>query len=138
MAEERLFGVDESLLTLIVTVMYESPPMTSAQIALAATNRSARRVDRRQVETLLGSLGGAFVSVAGVPRRQVIRHRRHGLIRRMTRWSLVDAPASGSPPDTSGAPAPLRPYPSTSSGAAAAPLTFRADEPPTNAIGRQP
>ena len=135
MAEESLLSVDEFLLTLIVTVMYESPPMTSVQIALAATNRSTRRVDRRQVETLLGSLGGGFVSVAGMPRCQVI-HRRRGLLRRAVRWSLVEAPASGSPPDASGAPVPARPYPSTSSGAAAATLAFRPDEPPTNAAGK--
>jgi hypothetical protein len=134
-ADERLLSVDEFLLTLIVTVMYESPDMTAAQIAKLATNRSARQVDGRSVEAILTPLAGGVVSVAGVPRCQVMRRRR-GLLRRAVRWSLVEAPASGSPPDTSSAPMPARPYPSSSSGAAAANLTFRVDEPPTNVIGK--
>ena len=136
MADERLLNVDEFLLTLIVTIMSESPAMTAAEIAKLARNRTARQVDKGRVEAILRQLAGGFVTVPGVPRRQVIRHRRRGLLRRVTRWSLVDAPAPGAPPDTSGAPVPSRPYPFTSSGAAAASLTFRDDEPLTNAIGR--
>jgi hypothetical protein len=135
MADERLQNVNEFLLTLIVRVMYERAGMTASEIAKRATKRIARKVDQRSVETILAQIAGGVVSVAGLPRCQVVSRRR-GLIRRTVRWSLVEAPASGSPPDTSSAPVPARPYPSSSSGAAAANLTFRADEPPTNAIGK--
>jgi hypothetical protein len=129
-----LQNIDEFVLTLIVTVLYEMPGMTSAQIAKVASNRTARRIDRRGVETILTSIAGGVVSVAGVPLSQVVCQRRRGLFQRGTRWRLVAAPAS--PPDTSGAPVPASPYPRSSSGAAAAMLTFRQDEPPTNAIGK--
>ena len=135
MADERLLSVDEFLLTLIVKVMYERADMTATEIAKVATKRIAQKVDKRGVETILTQIAGGVVSVADVPRCQVVGRRR-GLVRRAVRWSLVEAPASGSPPDTSSAPVPARPYPSSSSGAAAANLTFRADEPPTNVIGK--
>jgi hypothetical protein len=135
MADERLLGVDEFLLSLIVTVLYESPAMTAAEIAKAATIKRGRRVERRSVEAILRPLAGGFVAVAGVPRCRVIRQRR-GLLQRAVRWRLVAAEAPASPPDASGAPVPARPYPPHLSGAAAANLTFRDDEPPTNAIGK--
>jgi hypothetical protein len=134
MAEERLPNIDEFVLTLIVKVLYERPGMTAAQIAKAASKRAARRVDRRGVETILTSIAGGVVSVAGLPPSQVVRQRRRSLFQRGTRWRLVAAPAS--PPDTSGAPVPASPFPRSSSGAAAAMLTFREDDPPTNAIGK--
>jgi hypothetical protein len=136
MAGERLLPIDEFLLTLIVKVLYQSPGMTSGQIATMATNRSAHRIDRRNVDGVLTRLAGGVVSVAGIPRCQIVRSRHRGFFRRAVRWSLVEAPAAGSGPDAWGAPVPARPAPSLSSGAAAATLTFRADDPPTNAIGR--
>jgi hypothetical protein len=135
MAGERLLGIDEFLLTLIVRVMYQCPAMTSAQIARLATNRSAHRVDRRKVEAILTRLAGGLVSVEGVPPSHVVR-RRGGLLRSTARWSLVQVPPSSSGPDAHGAPVPAQPFPSASSGAAAATLTFREDDPPAEAIGR--
>jgi hypothetical protein len=134
MADERLLSIDEFLVKLIVTVMHDGRPMTAAEIAKAASKSSARKVDRRSVEKVLTPLAGAVVTVAGLPPRIVIRQRRRNLLQRTTRWRLVEAPAS--PPDTSEAPVRAWPYPPTLSGAAAVPLTFRDDEPPTTAIGK--
>jgi hypothetical protein len=134
MADERLLSVDEFLLKLIVTVMLDGRVMTEAEIARAVSNRTARIVDRRSVAAILKPLVGGIVTVAGVPPCAIVRQRRHGLLQRGTRWRLVEAPTA--PPDTSGAPVPAQPYPSTQSGAAAATLTFRDDEPPTKAIGK--
>jgi hypothetical protein len=134
MADERLLSIDEFLLKLIVTVMRDGRAMTAGEIAKLASQRSVRRVDRRSVEAILKPLTGGVVTLADVPPCQIIRARRRGLLRRVTRWRLVEAPAS--PPDTSGAPVPARPYPPTLSGAAAAMLTFWDEEPPTDAIGK--
>jgi hypothetical protein len=135
MADERLVAGDEFLLTLVVKVIHDCPGSTAAEIARLATIRSARHLDRRKVEAILRPLAGGYVSVSGVPYSQVLCVRRRGLLRRAARWSLLEVPASGSGPDASGAPVPARPTPRTSSGAAAASLTFRPDDPPTNAIG---
>jgi hypothetical protein len=134
MADERLLSINEVLLKLIVTVMHDGRAMTAAEIAKAVSNANARKVDRRSVEAVLTPLVGGVVTLADVPPCQVIRQRRRGLLRRVTRWRLVEAPAS--PPDTSEAPVPAWPYRPMLSGAAAATLTFREDEPPTNAIGK--
>lgn len=136
MADERLLSVDEFLLTLIVKVMYQSPNLTSTQVARLATNRSAHPVGRRKVDAILTQLSGGLVSVAGVPPSQVVRGRARGVFRRAVRWSLVQVPASGYRPDASGAPVPARPLLSSTSGAAAVSLTFRDDAPPPNAFGR--
>jgi hypothetical protein len=134
MADERLLSIDESLLKLIVTVMHDGRDMTASEIARAASNQSWRKVDRRSVEAILNPLADGFVHLAGVPPCQIIRLRRRGLLQRGIRWRLVEAPAS--PPHPSGAPVPAWPYPPTLSGAAAAALMFRDEEPPTNAIGK--
>jgi hypothetical protein len=134
MADERLLSIEEYLLKLIVTVMHDGRPMTASEIAKAASKCSARRVDRRSVEAMLRSVSGGVVNLAGVPPCRIIPQRRRRLLQRGTRWRLVDVPAS--PPNSSEAPVPAWPYPPTLSGAAAAPLTFREDEPPTNAIGK--
>lgn len=134
MKDERLLSIDEFLLRLIVTVMHDGRAMTAGEIAKAASQRSARRVDRRSVDAILKPLVGGVVTVAGIPACQIIRQPRRGLLQRGTRWRLVEVPAS--PPDTSRAPVPAWPYPPTLSGAAAATLTFREEEPPTNAIGK--
>jgi hypothetical protein len=134
MKDERLLSIDEFLLKLIVAVMQDRGAMTAAEIARAASNQSRRKVDRRSVEAILKPLAGGVVTVAGSLPCQIIRMRRRGLLQRGTRWRLVEAPAS--PPDSAGAPVPAWPFPPTLSGAAAANLTFREDEPPTNAIGK--
>ena len=54
-------------------------------------------------------------------------------------WTHQPEPIEAGPSDSpgaAGAPVPSRPYPPTLSGAAAADLSFREDEPPANAIGR--
>ena len=135
MADERLLSSDEFLLRLIVTVMHEGRAMTAAEIAKAVTKRGARAVNRRCVESLLTPIAGGIVILAGMAPCRFIRVRRRGLLRRSTRWRLVEAPAA-SPPDSSEAPVPAWPYRPTLSGAAAVTLTFREDEPPTNAIGK--
>lgn len=134
MADERLLSIDEYLLKLIVTVMHDGRPMTAAAIAKAASKRSVRKVDPRSVETMLRSASGGVVILADVPPCRFVPQRRRRLLPRGTRWRLVEVPAS--PPDTSGAPVPAWPYPPALSGPAAVPLTFREDEPPTNAIGK--
>jgi hypothetical protein len=134
MADERLLSIDEYLLKLIVAVMLDGRPMTAAAIAKAASKRSVRRIDARSVDTMLRSASGGLVILAGVPPCRFIPQRRRRLLQRGTRWRLVEVPTS--PPDTSAAPVPAGPYPPTLSGAAAVPMTFREDEPPTNAIGR--
>ena len=45
MADERLLSVDEYLLKLIVTVMYDRRPMTAAEIA-KAVSKNRRPEDR--------------------------------------------------------------------------------------------
>jgi hypothetical protein len=134
MADERLLSVDEFLLTSIVTVMYDAPAMTAAEIAKRVSNTSVRKINRRSVEAILTPLAGV-VAVAGVPPCHVIRLRRRRLLQRNTRWRLVVANAA-SPPDTSDAPVPAKPYRPTLSEGAAAPLTFREDAPPTTAVGK--
>lgn len=134
MGDERLLSVDEYLLKLIVTVMYDRRPMTAAEIAKAVSKSSARKVDRRSVEAVLVPLVGGLVMVTGLPAGRLICQRGRSLFPRATRWRLVGEPAS--PPDASGAPVPAWPYAPMLSGAAAANLTFREDEPPTNAIGK--
>ena len=134
MADERLLSIDEYLLKVVVTVMHDGRPRTAAEIAKAASKRSTRKVDRRSVEAMLRSASGGVVILAGVPPCRILPQRRRRLLQRGTRWRLVEVPAS--PPDTSEAPVPAWPYPPTMSGAAAVPLTFRDDEPPTNAIGK--
>jgi len=134
MADKRLLSIDEFLLNLIVSVMHDSRPMTSAEIARSASKGNAWTIDRRSVETMLKSISGGVVILAGVPPCRIIPQRRRRLLQRSVRWRLVDVPAS--PPNTSGSPVPAWPYPPTLSGTAAVPLTFREDEPPTKAIGK--
>ena len=134
MADERLLSIDEYLLKLIVAVMRDGRPMTVAAIAKAASRKSVRKVDARSVDTMLRSASGEVVILAGVPPCRIVPQRRRRLLQRGTRWRLVEVPAS--PPDTSEAPVPAWPYPPTLSGAAAVPLAFREDGPPTDAIGK--
>jgi hypothetical protein len=134
MADKRLAAIDERLLMDVITVLRCGEPMTTAQIAKAATKRWSIKISPRQVDGLLKPLAGSLVSVAGVPQMRVHRERRRGLFPRPMRWRLVEAP--GLPPQASGAAVPARPYSPRLSGAAAAELSFRQDDPPTNAVGQ--
>jgi hypothetical protein len=113
---------DERLLRAVVESMRGGAPMTSREIARVASRRGYRRVGRRSVERILKHNSLMFE----------LHSRRHFLS--AARWRLVEAGQSG--PDLSGAPVPAWPYRPALSGAAAVTLTFREDEPPTNAIGK--
>jgi len=114
---------DERLLRAVIEVMvWAKAPMTAREIARAASRSGLRRSGRRSVERILKHNSLLFE----------LHSRRHFLS--AARWRLVQANAS--PPDASGAPVPAWPYRPALSGAAAVPLTFRKDDPPTNAIGK--
>jgi len=117
-SEERLAG-------LISLVMRGSRPMTASEIARAIRRRSKVKTDARSVATVL------MVH----PRHFMRSPRRFLFFQRSSRWVLVEAGPADSP-GTAGAPVPAWPYRPTLSGAAAASLTFRDEEPPTNAIGK--
>jgi hypothetical protein len=114
---------DERLLNVVVEVMRGRVPMTAGQIARAASRKGLPKVRSRSVERILKHNSSVFE----------IHSRSH--LFAATRWRLAEAgPARG--PDAAGAPVPAWPYRPTLSGAAAASLTFRADEPPADAIGK--
>ena len=113
--------VDERLLRAVVESMWGGAPMTSREIARVASKRGYRKVGRRRVERILKHNSLMFE----------LHSRRHFLS--AARWRLVEAGQGGR--DLSGAPVPAWPYRPTLSGAAAVILTFREDEPLTNAIG---
>ena len=114
---------EERLAELISLVMGGSRPMTASEIARAIRRRTKVKTDARSVATVLM-----------VHPRHFVRSRRR-FFQRSSRWELVEVGPAESP-GTSGAPVPAWPYPPTLSGAAAATLTFRDDEPPTSAIGK--
>ncbi|HEV2139965.1 MAG TPA: hypothetical protein VGT01_02140 [Candidatus Dormibacteraeota bacterium] len=113
----------EDLGELIYNVMRGRGAMTTAQIASAMQRRTGVKTKIRTVTEILEGRPGRF---RRLPRK---------FLQRSTRWQLVEVAASDNP-GTAGAPVPARPFTPTLSGAAAAELTFRQDEPPTNAIGR--
>jgi hypothetical protein len=76
---------------------------------------------------------GRSVTAVLVDSRQFRRSLRR-FFERIARWKLVEVGPADNP-GTAGAPVPARPYPPTLSGAAAAELSFREDDPP-NAVGR--
>lgn len=113
------------LTELVAGAIYGNRPMTEHQIVRAIYRRAKVKTDARSVRLVLMS-----------------DRRRFGLLRprfpffqRSTRWQLVEV-GSADNPGTAGAPVPARPHLPTLSGAAAAELIFREDEPPTGAIGR--
>jgi hypothetical protein len=97
--------------------------MTVPEIVRAIHRRFRLKTDARSVRVILKSSGF-------VPARPRFR-----FLQRSVRWALVEAGPSEDP-GTSGAPVPAKPYLPKLSGAAAAELTFREKEPPTDAIGR--
>jgi hypothetical protein len=113
---------DERLAELIVAEMRGHRPMTAAEIARAIGRHARVKTDARSVTSILLDT-------------QHFRRSRRRFFQRGARWELVEVgPADNR--GMAGAPVPARPYPPTLSGAAAADLSFRGDEPPTNAIGR--
>jgi hypothetical protein len=113
------------LTELVKGAMWGSRPMTEHQIVRAIYRRSKVKTDARSVRLVLMSDRSRFGRL----------RPRFRFFQRSTKWQLVEVGRSDNP-GAEGAPVPGRPYPPTSSGAAAAKLTFREDEPPTNAIGR--
>jgi hypothetical protein len=114
---------EERLAELISLVMRGSRPMTASEIARAVRRRTKVKTDARSVTAVLM-----------VHPRHFMRVRRR-FFQRGGRWELVEVGPADSP-GTAGAPVPAWPYPPALSGAAAATLTFREEEPPTNAIGK--
>lgn len=113
---------DERLVELIVSEMRGHRPMTASEIARAIQHHAKVKTDARSVTAVLAE-----------SRRFRPTHRR--FFQRGARWELVEVGPADNP-GPAGAPVPARPHPPTLSGAAAADLAFREDEPPTNAIGR--
>ena len=113
---------DERLTELIVFEMRGHSPMSASEIARAIRRHAKVKTDARSVTSIL-----------------VDKHRFRRSLRRFfqraARWELVEVGPADNP-GTANARVPARPYPPTLSGAAAADLSFREDEPPTNAIGR--
>jgi hypothetical protein len=116
---------EERLAELIRMVMRGSRPMTASEIARAIRRRTKVKTDARSVATVL------MVH----PRHFMRSPRRLFFFQRSSRWQLVEVGPTDSP-GTAGAPVPAWPYAPMLSGAAAASLTFREEEPPTNAIGK--
>ncbi len=116
MAEEEQLG------ELISTVMRGRQPMTEKQIVKAIYRRAKVKTDARRVRLVLYSHPRRFSRILPP-------------LRFFVRWRLVEA-GSVDDPGNAGAPVPAWPYLPKLSGAAAVELTFREDEPPTNAIGR--
>ena len=116
---------EERLAELIRMVMHGSRPMTASEIARAIRRRTKVKTDARSVATVL------MIH----PRHFTLSQRRFFFFQRSSRWELVEVGPTDSP-GTAGARVPAWPLPPTLSGAAAVSLTFREDEPPTNAIGK--
>jgi hypothetical protein len=115
---------EERLAELIRLAMRGRGPMTASEIARAIRRRTKVKTDARSVATVL------MVH----PRHFTRSRRRFLFFQRSSRWELVEVGPADSP-GAAGAPVPAWPYPPTLSGAAAASLTFRDDEPPTKAVG---
>ena len=109
---------------MVVTVMRAGQPMTVTEIVRAIRRRFDVKIHAGSVRTVLAS-----------SRSFAHTRPRFAFLQRSTLWKLVEAGPSADP-GTSGAPVPARPHRPTLSGAAAAELTFREEEPPTDGIGR--
>ena len=114
-------STEEELGYLIRSVMRGARPMTAREIARALRRRAKVTTNERSVVAVLNA----------DPRHFVCTRRK--FFQRGVRWQLVEA-GPATDPGESGAPVPAWPYRPTLSGSAAAALTFRDDEPPTNAV----
>ena len=113
---------DQQLGELMSTVMRGRQPMTEKQIVKAIYRRAKVKTDARHVRLVLYSHPRRFSRILPP-------------LRFFVKWQLVEA-GPADDPGNAGAPVPTRPYPPTLSGAAAAELIVRDDEPPANAIGK--
>jgi hypothetical protein len=111
----------ERLAALIFDELRGSRPKTAAQIAKAIHQRTRIKTDARSVTAVLMSHPHRFMC------------RRARFLQRSWRWQLVEA-GPAQDPGASGAPVPAYPHRPVLSGSAAAVLTFRDDDPSTNAI----
>ena len=116
---------EERLLELVVSVMRDKRPMTDGQIVRAVYRRARVKTDTKSVRLVLKANSRRFRLVRSGP----------NFWPRSVRWCLVEA-GPADDPGHAGAPVPARPYRPMLSGAAAVPLAFREEEPPTGAIGR--
>jgi hypothetical protein len=113
---------DERLAELIVFEMRGHRPMSASEIARAIRRHAKVKTDARSVTSVLVA-------------KDHFRRSRRWFFQRGAKWELVEVGPADNP-GTTEARVPARPYPPTLSGTAAADLSFREDEPPTNAIGR--
>jgi hypothetical protein len=110
------------LADLVASILRGGRPMTPHEIAAALTRRSGVRVDARGVTLVL------------IENRRRFRLNKSRFFQRRATWQLVEA-GPADDPGHAGAPVPAWPHRPTLSGAAALPLAFREDDPPTNAVG---
>lgn len=115
----------QRLTELIAEVLRGNRPLTERRIASAIQRHARITTDAHSVRRVLERQPHRFIQVKD----------RFLFLRRSARWQLVEA---GPPedPGNSGALVPTRPHRPLLSGSAAAPLTFREEEPPPQAIGR--
>ncbi len=85
-------------------------------------------------EMICGQCGDSLRYVGSPFNRWI--HLRLPIAKAWTHEARPVEPGSADSPGASGARVPSRPFPPTLSGAAAADLTFREEEPPPDAIGR--
>ncbi len=115
----------DRLSELIAEVLAGNRPLTEQRIASAIFRRARVKTDAGSVRRVLVNQPHRFTEVKD----------RFRFLRRAARWRLVEA-GPADDPGTSGAPVPAQPRPPLLSGAAAAELTFREEDPPPPAIGR--
>jgi hypothetical protein len=111
-----------ALADLVASVLRGNRPMTTHEIAKALQRRSVKADADKVTRILLSN------------RRRFGLHKPR-FFQRRAKWQLVEA-GPADDPGNAGAPVPAWPYRPTLSGSAAAPLAFRQDDPPTDAIGR--
>jgi hypothetical protein len=110
------------LVDVIAAVLRDTQPMTTREIAKALERRSVK-ADARSVRLVL------------IHNRRRFRLHKSRFLQRRATWQLVEV-GPADDPGHADAPVPAWPYRPTLSGSAAAPLSFREDDPPTNAMGR--
>ena len=111
----------QKLADLVASVLRDSPPMTTREIATAIQRRGTK-IDARGITLVL------------LENRRRFRLHKARFLQRRAKWQLVEA-GPADDPGNAGAPVPAWPYRPTLSGSTAAPLAFREDDPPTNALG---
>lgn len=118
------FEREPALEGLIAAVMRGNRPLTERQIVSALQRRARFKTTVARVRAVL----------CADPHRFMPARARFRVLWRRTRWRLVEAGPS-SDPGSAGAPVPARPHRPLLSGAAAAELVFRDDDPWPSAVG---